>query len=98
MREVIFSEEAEKDLDHIEEFIFARWGNRVAGNFTTELAKTVRLLERSAEAFEYSEKLGFHRISINRRSILFYKVTEKEVLVSRAFDARQNYQDKDKWK
>lgn len=98
MRKLIVSNRAEHDLNQIEEYIEVRWSVRVAKKFTLQLERVFSQIKANPEMFVYSHQHKLYKALVNKRTILFYRFNHAQIEIARAFDARVNYEDEEKWK
>jgi len=98
VKKVFLSPEAEESIFEISDFLWIHWSPKVALNFEQSVLKAFKRIAKNPESFQFDEKIGARKYFINKLTVLIYQVRDNKVEIIQAFDARQNYQDKDTWK
>ncbi len=88
---VVWSDEADKNVASILTYLENNWGNKTANDFYAELLKRVDLISRQPTAFKESETVKNCRRSVlNNQITIFYKFDGQQVEVLFLFDNRQD--------
>ncbi len=88
---IVISARAEKNLDKIIAYLEEEWSERVKQNFITKLSKTINQIAHSPLIFPASEsKKNVRKCVVTKHTIVYYKVSNKEIEIITIQDSRQN--------
>jgi plasmid stabilization system protein ParE len=88
--EVIWTDEAFKNLQHIIDYLEKFWTSREIRKFARLLDKQLALIKKNPSLYPYSEKSELIRKSVLTKQItLYYRVADTEIFLITLFDSRQ---------
>jgi len=90
-REIIFSENAEKKLIDLLEYLELKWSLKVREKFISILDKSIYLIQNEPEIFPKSQiNKNLHRCVLSKQTTIYYKYNSKQIRILSLFDTRQN--------
>ena len=88
---IIWSDEAEKNLEEIAEFILQTWNEKILIQFLDKLNKSIHHIKQFPEMFPVSLKeKGVRKCVITKQVSLFYSLSKEEIVIVALFDNRQS--------
>lgn len=82
MYTILFTDQAEIDLDRIVGFIGENWPNTVKTDFLASLSDKLKRLETNPFLYRASKsELAIRECTVNRFVVMYYRVTETRNLV-----------------
>ena len=89
--EVRFTEEAEKNLQDIVTYLEEVWNEKVVDEFISEIDEQINRIAEMPYLFPKTEKReNVRKCLINKRVVLFYKVTENIIFLLAFRSTRRN--------
>lgn len=92
MFSVEITDDAKFDLINIEEYLFKRWGEKVADEFYQKLIDAIAILENTNVLFEKYEDTDFRKFLLTKHNTIIYKIENKTIFIVKIL---QNFQDPD---
>lgn len=88
-RKVIWTKRANIKFNHVIDYLEREWGVNVTRNFTIRVYAVINLICDHPEigTLENPEK-GIRGFLLTKHNRLFYRVTEKEIIILNLFDTR----------
>jgi len=72
-------------------FIDRKWGSNVVARFISQLKSFLKVIEDMPEAFpEINKRMKWRRCVVTKRTVLFYKIQDKTIIISGIYDTRMN--------
>lgn len=90
--EILFSKKAFNDLDKIEEYILAKWNDKVLEDFHSKLDTCLQLIVDGVAIFQNYEDTSYQKVMITKHNTLIYRIDDDVLKVIRII---QNYQNPD---
>ncbi len=90
-KNIVWSKLADKDFEHILEYLEGEWGNQVVNQFidiTFRILSQIAINSKQFPVIYKKEKI--RKCVINRQNTLYYKEGKNEVEILRIFDTRQD--------
>jgi plasmid stabilization system protein ParE len=90
-----WSKKADKSFDKILAYLLLEWGESLSRSFTKKVFDFLDILSEFSElgTIENPEK-GIRGFLIVKQIVVFYKITEKEIIILDFFDTRQHPEKK----
>ena len=90
-----WSKKADKSFDKILAYLLLEWGESLSRSFTKKVFDFLDILSEFPElgTIENPEK-GIRGFLIVKQIVVFYKITEKEIILLDFFDTRQHPEKK----
>jgi plasmid stabilization system protein ParE len=78
-------------MERIVQYLEVEWTDEVTAVFVQKVFRILELLKNTPEmgSLEYAEK-GIRGITVTKHNHLFYRATEKEIIVLNIFDNRSD--------
>ena len=91
INEIVWSPESENDLSIILEYLVSKWNIKVATNFLNEIEYQIKLIDNNPKLYPIIQKeQQFRRYVITKHNSLIYGHENKQIIILRIFDTRQN--------
>ncbi len=91
MKEIVWTEIAESDLDAILHYLERRWTQRVIDRFKSKLRDKIDHIHQNPKQFPYlNKKRRFRKCVVTKHNTIIYKEFEMHIVLLRIFDTRQN--------
>jgi plasmid stabilization system protein ParE len=89
-KKIIWTKRANKRFNKITDYLLKEWGEKVTENFVIRSYDVIELLSEYPDmgTLENPRK-GIRGFLITKHNRLFYRVTEKELILLNFFDTRQ---------
>ena len=98
VRKIVWTKNAAEDFRKVVEYLQNNWSERIAINFIETFYATLELIDKLPEIGVIVNKKGkVRQILITKHNLLYFIITEKEIILLNLFDVRQN-PEKDKFK
>ncbi len=82
MYTVLFTDQAESDLDQTVDFISANWPSSIKTDFLASVSDKLKRLETNPFLYRASKsEPSVHECTVNRFVVMYYRVTEAQLLV-----------------
>lgn len=79
--EIRISRRAEKDLDHLKEYLLEKWSERVKNDVFSGIKSKVNLLIQNPElGISSKKKKGIRKCVVSKQTSFFYKI-EKDIII-----------------
>jgi plasmid stabilization system protein ParE len=89
--EIIWSKEADNDLDKLKDYLLANWGQVVLTDFLEKLIESIELVSAKPNTFaKYTEHWNIRKVVITKHNTLFYRFESNRIEIVRIFDTRQD--------
>jgi len=89
--EIIWSEEADSDLEKLKDYLLEHWGQEVLFNFLQKLIESIDIIIANPNTFtKYSEYWNVRRVVMTKHNTLFYRFENDKIEIVRIFDTRQD--------
>lgn len=91
INEIVWSPESENDLSIILEYLVSKWNIKVATLFLNEIEHQIKLIDNNPKLYPIIQKeQQFRRCVITKHNSLIYGHENKQIIILRIFDTRQN--------
>lgn len=91
MRKVIFSKNAQFNLEDLLEYLKYNFSLRIQTKFIEKLNKVIFLIKKDPEIFPITNKnFNFRRCVLSKQTTIYYTFNDQEINVLSFFDTRQN--------
>jgi plasmid stabilization system protein ParE len=88
---VVWSEEANKNLEQIIDYLEKEWTEKEIGNFFGKLEKTITLISKKPNLFRITNKRkNIHKCVLIKQVSIYYKHSKDTVYIISLFDNRQH--------
>ena len=95
VRKIIWTKNAAEDFRNIVEYLHNDWSERIAINFIETFYANIELIDKLPQIGISVEKYeNVRRILITKHNVLYYIVSEEEIVLLDLFDTRQNPEKK----
>jgi plasmid stabilization system protein ParE len=89
--EIIWSKEADSDLDKLKDYLLTNWGQVVLTDFIEKLIESIELVSANPNTFaRIPEHWNIRKVLITKHNTLFYWYDNNRIEIVRIFDTRQN--------
>lgn len=96
MKQVSLTEEAQRQLAGISEYLASEWSVRVRDNFLQKIDAAVRVIQQMPFAFpEAGEFSDIRRCVIHKYTSIYYRASDEEIEILAVWDNRQDLWDAD---
>jgi plasmid stabilization system protein ParE len=90
-RPLIWSPEAESDLEKILEYLEENWSESVIHNFLKELFEALDWIVDNPEVFMFSiNSSNIRKFVLSKHHTIYFEIQEDQIGLLRIFDNRQN--------
>jgi plasmid stabilization system protein ParE len=93
MIRVEITEEAQQDIDNIEEFLLQNWNEKVLLNFYDKLENAITILESGKVFFEKYEDTKYRKFLLTKHNTMICDVRADVLYVLRVINNFQNPED-----
>ena len=88
--EIVWTENAKKDLELIYDYLVRKWSERVAEKFLVKVLARLELIE----TFPFSGRASYkdtsiHKLLITKHNSFYYKIDENTITILNIFDNRK---------
>ncbi len=91
VRKIIWTNNAQEDFKQVIEYLYEEWSERIALNFIATFYSKIELIDKLPQiGMKVENHENVNRILITKHNILYYLITEKEIVLLDLFDTRQN--------
>ena len=95
MKEVVWTEIAESDLELLIKYLRENWSAKVLLYFKLQLEKEINRIVLNPKQFPFlNKKRNYRKCVISKHNTLIYKEFEDNIVLLRIFDTRQNPEKK----
>jgi plasmid stabilization system protein ParE len=89
--EVVWSPRAKSDLENKLKWLEENWSEREIRQFAKALNERIQLIIQNPNLFPKTrKKSGIHKSVMKFHTVLYYRVTRKEIQILTLFDPRQH--------
>lgn len=91
MKELVWTEIAESDLDSVLYYLEHKWTLKVVDIFKSKLREKINNILQNPKQFPYlNKKRRFRKCVVTKHNTIIYKEFETQIVLLRLFDTRQN--------
>ncbi len=91
MKEVLWTEIAETDLDSVLLYLRVNWSQQVLNKFKSKLITQLERIIKNPNQFPFlNRKRGYRKCVVTKHNTIIYKEFESHIVVLRLFDTRQH--------
>ena len=88
---VFWTDEANKNLQSIMDYLDCQWTQREIDNFKKKLAKQIELIETNPRLFPVSEyNPGLRKAVLSKQTTIFYEIADRMIYLVYLFNNRQD--------
>lgn len=91
MKEIVWTEIAESDLDAVLLYLERKWMQKVIDRFKSKLRDTIDQILQNPKQFPFlNKKQRFRKCVVTKHNTIIYKEFGTHIVLLRLFDTRQN--------
>lgn len=88
---IIWSEEADQNVDAVLDYLENNWSEREVSNFITKLQERISLISEQPKLFPKSELIeGARRSVLTKQITVYYRLYSQQIEIIYVFDTRQD--------
>ncbi len=88
--EIIWTPQAEKDLERNIDYLLQDWSEKVAQSFVQSVTQTIKQISKNPNTFQRYESSKIRFVLIVPQITLFYEVDENKVVLLRLWNNKQD--------